>query len=285
MTTTHLAPLIGREAPLPPRLADKRAQWHAASDRLAERLTDALSAETAPSGIDLSLKSESQVRTRTDVVVIQLSDGYAAISNGDTAVLANRLLRVEENDDAGVEASTDAPALRALDILLMAGIAGEIVAAVAEAFGTELTHYGKPRPGWPPVSGGTSGAGAGDTYLCAALSFETSGRRVTLRLFLEGPPGAYAAPTPALPSPCPRMADAAREAQAPLSAVLDSWTVTASEAARLATGTVLPLNGASVEALDVVLDLPGGPMRLASAELGKSRGRQAIRLTSGLSFG
>ena len=267
---SHLAPLIDREPALPPRLAARLPDWTAAAAALAARLTDALSAEVAPGPVTLAMKSAGQVRARKSVVTVPLTGGTLALSAPDVTVLANHLLRAE------AEEADDAAEPRNLDVLLMAGIAGEVASCVAAAFGTALAPDGKPRVGWPPA------APDAQPMLCASLPFEAAGRTAILRLLLDGPPSTYAAPDAAPPAPLPSLSGAAREATAPLSAVLDSWTVTAAEAASLRPGTVLPLPGASVEAIEMVLGLPGGPMRLGCGELGRSRGRQAVRLTSGI---
>ena len=270
---SHLAPLIGREAPLPAPLAARLPDWTAAAETLAVRLTDALSVETEAGAVTLGIKSAAQVRTRKDVVVVPVTDGFVVIGASDTTVVANHLLRAEPEPEAVAE-DKEGEEPRALDTLLMGGIADEAAACVGVAFGVPMARTSKPRFGWPPAAPDAA------PFLCASMPFVAAGRTMILRLLLDGPPDAFAAPEATRPTPAPALAEAAREASAPLSAVLDSWTVTAAEAASLRPGTVLPLPGASIEALEMVLALPGGPMRLATGELGKSRGRQAVRLTS-----
>lgn len=272
MPPSHLAPLMTRDAKLPDALAARLPDWTAAADDLAKKLTDALGTEVTPEPARLAVKTPAQVRARKDMVVVPITDGALALSRTDAGVLAARLLR-SEPEEAGAEAA------RPLDTLLMGSVAGEACAAVNAVFGTNSAPTGKPCLGWPPARPGAQNA------LCAALAFALEEHVFALRLVLDGPPETFAAEAAPAPAHCPRMAGAALEATAPLRAVLDSWTVTAGEAAGLRRGSVLALPGASIEALDVVLGLPGGPMRLASAELGRARGQQAVRLTTPVSFG
>jgi hypothetical protein len=277
MGEPHLRRLTNRARALPQRLEARRGDWHRAAGFLAAGFSDLLKAEVRAGEPALSAKSDAQARTRVPAVLVPLSidgaaRGHAFFDEEDVRVLSALVLREEVPEPSGPDRTVPI-----LEALLMVVVCRTLTEAVGRAFETKVTAGEGPLTEWP--RGGLASA-----LLAVTLPMLVGERTVTVRLYLPEEAEAFAL-REERPAPSPALARAVWDAPAQLSAVLDSWPSDASEAASLRPGTVLPLPGASVEMLDLLIERMDGARRIGTAELGRAKGRRAVRLTGPLDLG
>ena len=267
MPTDHLRLLTERTAPVPPALLAKAGAWARAADEAAVSLTDALAASVEAGVPRITLTDDAACAASEAGVLCPLTDGrgHFQVAASDALRLAALLLRSEEVPEAPV----------LLDTLLIRCVASAVLSPVSAAFGTTLTLAGgAPLLDWPLTD-------APSPVLHIELPFTLGGKEIRIGLLLTAPHGDFEAPRARPPAPSPALRRAALAAPARVEAVLDSWSVSPGTAAALAVGTVLPLPGASVEALELRVRTTGGSHVVGQGELGRARGRQAVRVTGG----
>ena len=264
MPTHHLRLLTERRAPVPEALLARAGAWRRAADEAAAALTEALGTEVAAAAPTLSLTDSGALEGTASGVLCPLGDarGHLQVAAEDALRMAALLLRSED--------APGAPVL--LDALLIRAVARAVLAPVADAFDAALTlAESQPLLDWPLREGACP-------VLRASLPFEIGAQVATVTLLLDAPHTDFAARI-APPVPSPALRRAALAAPARLDAVLDRWSVSPGTAAALTVGTVLPLPGASVEALELRVRTRTGSHVVGEGELGRARGRQAVRVT------
>ena len=271
MATPHLRRLIGREAALPERLAARREAWRRAGVAAAEALSALAGDEATLEGAALNGTSAAAIRAEDAGVVCAMSQGrgFVHLCAADAIRVTDVLLRTTPGGEA--EEPADDP-LRLLDTLLVRAAVSAIIGAIGKCFPNGLAELdGAPRSDWPLEM-------AGGAWLRVALRFAVGPLAFKVVLLLPEPHDAFAQDAAAV-SAAPALRRAALTAPACLTAEVDRWQVPAGRI-RLAVGDVLPLSGASIEALSLRVRTASGDRVVGAGELGTARGARAVRVTS-----
>ncbi|WP_031551147.1 FliM/FliN family flagellar motor switch protein [Parvularcula oceani] len=274
MTEPHLRRLTRKTVTLPQAFLDNSRRWHEASQRMLPDLSRLLDADIAAETplIDLIALPDMRAAAPEPGVLFAMTSpsgagSWVRIGRSDALRLSALLLRASPGTE-----DPEAPAL--LDGLLLRPVIEAVLGQLYTAFEVHLAlDEEKPLFDWP-----LGMEEEARPVLHVRLPFTAGEVSAAITVFVTRDTECFAAPTPVVTG-APGARRAASAAPVILAAVLDSWEVTAREVAAFTPGMVLPLPAASVDAVAVMVE--GGETRrqIAEAELGKDRGRQALRLT------
>ena len=280
MSAPHLRCLLGRAASLPSDLAAHEEAWQRVGVAAARQLAELTEEKVSLVGASLGATSAAALRTRRAGILCPLAGatGFVELSRPDATIIAEALLRApsEGGDEPTrstpvAEDADEAEPLRLLDTLLVRTAGATITEAAENGFGGAVgASLGEAEHAWPlQMEDGP--------WLRVAFSFALAERAFGMSLLLGGALDAFAAPVKTK-VPNPALRRAALAAPARLDAEIDRWRVPAGRT-RLRVGDVLPLPGASIEALALRVRTRTGQTLVAEGELGTARGARAVRVT------
>jgi hypothetical protein len=276
---TALKRMTRNTAGLPTSAQALQPKWDRMLEDLVPVLSNAVDRPLRAGTVGLSISDTLQFRRDRPlpglIIPIRVAgaEGYMALVDEATArVVSCGLLR------ALSAAGTEAVPLSVLDMLLVRNFLTDMLSVIGETFEIPLAvnRDEEPFTEWP-----FSLATRTEPVMVAQITLETESGEA-LRVELTLPPDAPAFHQQDEPAPAPTATAIghARTTRIHLEAILDSWTVRASELGTLGVGSVLPLPGATLEALQLVARTARGPVPLARGEHGRTKASQALRITA-----
>ncbi|WOI52939.1 FliM/FliN family flagellar motor C-terminal domain-containing protein [Parvularcula sp. LCG005] len=258
-----------------PVMAMQPVWLKAAEDSLAA-LSDILGAAVSIDDLTLRASSTEQYAKDTPepgLILPLLVDehlGYQAhIARGDTMHMARLLLRACDQNDIGHDPTM-------LDGLMLRALYRPLLNAYSSAFNISIALNDELPilDEWPHIRRADI-----RSFLVVSTKLIVGDQTISLDLCLPNNEPRFAEHPDIAPPRQDAMVAAARSANVEISAVLDSWNVSPGIVAAFKKGTVLPLPGASMEALSLIINQGRRSTTLAHGEHGRSGGSQAIRLS------